>query len=206
MENHRHRRAWARGGLKTAFEAAFGAGKNDIRHALPLQEWPCGGAAGARGLGGYIGSARKFAIASKCRLQDTESTASISTTRRPRRCAPRPRPRWPKACAVGQPLLPHAEGRKARAMLEDAPRADQGGAGVGGRVDLHFRRERGGGDRVGAIQDGGRRPVGGRTRGRVARTQANAERDGDASTREAGGRWNSRAGWSRSSTRITRPA
>ncbi len=111
VEDHRHRRARARRGGETAFETAFGTGEDDFGQSGPAES---GARGGAREVARYIGSARLRAIGT--RLGPIYLDHAATTPMRPEAVAAveEGMRRW------ANPSSPHAEGRAARAALEDA--------------------------------------------------------------------------------------
>lgn len=109
MEDQRNWRARTRTGVETTFKAAFGAGKNDFRH----------GARYDRRMAGkrphYIGQQLFSAIGelsmSRITLDHAATTAILPGAREAMVAA------W---SSWANPNSPHAEGRAARAMLEEA--------------------------------------------------------------------------------------
>ena len=116
MKNHRDGCARTGGGGETPFETAFGAGKNDFGHGT----CGCVGArGGAKKRGGYISGNDHFAIMSERRLADRlylDHAATTPMTAAARAAVGEGMARW------ANPSSPHAEGRAARAALEDARR------------------------------------------------------------------------------------
>ena len=115
MKNHRDRCAWARRWAETAFKSALGAGKNDVGHRSRLTKRAGLGASAGRA---YIEKGRTGAITETgARVADRIYLDHAATT-----------PMLPQAQAAmaeafarwANPSSPHAEGRAAKAALEDA--------------------------------------------------------------------------------------
>jgi cysteine desulfurase len=122
MEDQRDRGAGTGAGMETSFEASLGTWENDFGHVSSVCSQKGGATRVRSGVGSYIGAAVHVAIGRNPRLLSASERLYLDHAAITPVVAEAREAVAQTFCLPGNPSSPHADGRKARAVLESARR------------------------------------------------------------------------------------